>query len=145
MVPWLVGSTIFAVFSPGPMASRVVILSPAHICSDHSALLLKVSPPAPIQRGPGRWQLNSSILQDPYFVSLFESFWASWKLRKRGFPSLQLWCFLLFSWGQAGLPFVSPPLRHIYRDLSSCSPGQPGHFPLRLPGVPCFAHCFLVC
>ena len=24
-------------------------------------------------------------------MSLFESFWASWKLRKRGFPSLQLW------------------------------------------------------
>ena len=59
--------------------------------SDHCALFFKVSPPLPMVRGPGRWKLNLSILHEPDFVSLVESFWASWKLRKRSFPSLLLW------------------------------------------------------
>ena len=59
--------------------------------SDHVAVVLKVSPPTLFHRGPGRWKLNQSILRDPAFVSLVESFWASWRQRKRSFQSIQLW------------------------------------------------------
>ena len=50
-----------------------------------------VSPPVQLFRGPGRWKLNSSILRDPDFSSIIESFWASWRRRKRDLRSIQLW------------------------------------------------------
>ena len=59
--------------------------------SDHVAIVLKVSPPAQLHQGPGRWKLNPSVLRDPAFVSLVESFWVSWKQRKSNFRSIQLW------------------------------------------------------
>ena len=40
---------------------------------------------------PGRWKLNSSILRDLDFSSNIESFWASWRRRKKDFWSIQLW------------------------------------------------------
>ena len=49
--------------------------------SDHSAVILKVSIPEPIPRGPGRWKLNSSILADVDFVASVKIFWSSWRLR----------------------------------------------------------------
>ena len=59
--------------------------------SDHVAIVLRVSPPAQLHRGPGRWKLNLSVLRDPAFVSLVESFWASWRQKKSNFRSIQLW------------------------------------------------------
>ena len=45
--------------------------------------MLGVSPPVQLFRGPGRWKLNSSILWDLDFSSNIESFWASWRRRKK--------------------------------------------------------------
>ena len=59
--------------------------------SDHVAVVLGVSPPVQLFRGPGRWKLNSSILRDLDFSSNIESFWASWRRRKKDFRSIQLW------------------------------------------------------
>ena len=59
--------------------------------SDHAAVVLRVSPPVQLFRGPGRWKLNSSIFRDPDFSSIIESFWASWRRRKKDFRSIQLW------------------------------------------------------
>ena len=42
-------------------------------------------------RDPGRWKHNSSIFLDPDFSSIIESFWASWRRRKKDFRSIQLW------------------------------------------------------
>ena len=58
--------------------------------SDHVAVVLRVSPPVQLFRGPGRWKLNSSIFRDPDFSSIIESFWASWRRRKKDFRSIQL-------------------------------------------------------
>lgn len=59
--------------------------------SDHSAVVLKVSIPEPIPRGPGRWKLNSSVLADADFVASIKSFWLAWKLKKNSFDSLLSW------------------------------------------------------
>ena len=59
--------------------------------SDHVAVVLGVSPPAQLFRGPGRRKLNSSILRDLDFSSNIESFWTSWRRRKKDFRSIQLW------------------------------------------------------
>ena len=59
--------------------------------SDHSLVALEVSIPETIPRGPGRWKFNSSLLVDDAFVASIHSFWASWRLKKSCFPSLQKW------------------------------------------------------
>ena len=59
--------------------------------SDHAAVTLLCALPDPIPRGPGRWKLNASILQDPSFRSLIVDFWAVWKRRKASFLSIQEW------------------------------------------------------
>ena len=59
--------------------------------SDHVAVVIRVSPPVQLFRGPSGWKLNSSILRDPDFSSIIESFWASWRRRKKDFRSIQLW------------------------------------------------------
>ena len=87
----------------GLLASRIdlfgCLLSWVRACdfvpcpySNHVADVLKVSPPAQLHCGPGRWKLNPSILHDPVFISLIESFWASWRQRKGSFWPIQfLW------------------------------------------------------
>ena len=59
--------------------------------SDHSAVLFQCPIPEPLSRGPGRWKLNCAILSDETFVSAIRDFWASWRLRKNSFDSLQSW------------------------------------------------------
>ena len=59
--------------------------------SDHSAVLLECPIPEPLPRGPGRWKLNVSILKDQDFISAVTDFWASWRLAKASFCSLQAW------------------------------------------------------
>ena len=59
--------------------------------SDHSAVLLQVSPPSPFPRGPGRWKLNVSILTDDDFILSVKNFWRNWQLQKTSFSSLQRW------------------------------------------------------
>ena len=74
---------------PGSIVSRLVILSCPF--SDHSAVLLKCPIPELLSRGPGRWRLNISILSDDAFVDAVKVFWASWRLYKTSFDSLQSW------------------------------------------------------
>ena len=59
--------------------------------SDHSLVLLSCRLPFPLPRGPGRWKLNVSLMNDVDFVSSVRNFWFAWRLRKYTFPSLQLW------------------------------------------------------
>ena len=76
-------------FSWAPFVNSVSIL-PCPL-SDHSSVVLDVSIPQSIPRGPGKWVLNISILNDSDFISSIKSFWATWRLRKRSFSSLQGW------------------------------------------------------
>lgn len=59
--------------------------------SDHSAILTTLIILSQTPRGPGRWRLNVSLLQDDVFVAAVESFWGSWRSHKDRFPSLQAW------------------------------------------------------
>ena len=59
--------------------------------SDHSAVLLKVSIPSPLPRGPGRWVLNTSLLSDVDFTKVVTDFWVSWQSCKHSYVSLQRW------------------------------------------------------
>ena len=59
--------------------------------SDHAAVTLNCALPEPIPRGPGRWKLNVSILQDPSFRSLIVDFWSFWRQRRQSFSSIQEW------------------------------------------------------
>lgn len=59
--------------------------------SDHSAVFLKWTIPESMQRGPGRWKLNVSLLSDDIFVDLVTRFWNGWRCRKRRFASLTEW------------------------------------------------------
>lgn len=52
---------------------------------------LEVSIPDVIQRGPGRFLLNVSLLSDGSFLREIRSFWASWRLQKPLFTCLQKW------------------------------------------------------
>jgi len=64
-----------------------------HPCpfSDHSALVFISYIPDAIPRGPGRWHLNISILDDPDFITLISDFWSRWQGRKLSFPSISVW------------------------------------------------------
>lgn len=59
--------------------------------SDHSALIFCTSIPDAIPPGPGRWHLNTSILNDTDFTELVSEFWLAWRLRKNCFNSLMDW------------------------------------------------------
>ena len=47
----------------------------------------------PIIAGPGVWKFNTSLLQDPEYVSLVKSFWSFWDTYKdhKDFASLLGW------------------------------------------------------
>lgn len=75
--------------------------------SDHSYVYLKLGLPSDIVRGPGLWKLNASLLADPDFNQMINSFWQEWQAEKSEYPSLTVW------W-DAGKQF----LRQIIRDFS---------------------------
>ena len=47
--------------------------------------------PDTIQRGPGRWILDKSLLSDETFIESIRSFWPSWRSQKGRFASSQEW------------------------------------------------------
>ena len=63
---------------------------PCPFC-DHSVVSVDVSVPDTIQRGPGRWKLNVSLLRDEDFVDEVEALWLSWRMHKGLYSSLQKW------------------------------------------------------
>ena len=50
--------------------------------SDHSAVLMKVVLPEPFPRGPGRWKLNISVLNEGDFAASLRDFWLPGALRE---------------------------------------------------------------
>ena len=59
--------------------------------SDHCALSFSVSVPDAIPLGPCRWKLNTSILQEPDYISLITGFWSLWRVRTFAFSTLAEW------------------------------------------------------
>ena len=60
---------------------------------DHHYLFVKCNFRDPIIAGPGVWKFNTSLLQDPEYVSLVKSFWSFWDTYKdhEDFASLLDW------------------------------------------------------
>ena len=59
--------------------------------SDHCAVHLSVSVPEAIVPGPGLWELNLAVLDEPEYVTLISDFWAFWRSRAFAFSSLEDW------------------------------------------------------
>ena len=59
--------------------------------SDHCAILLCVNVPDAVPRGPGRWKLNISYLDDEDYVSLISDFLVRWRRCQNRFSSLAKW------------------------------------------------------
>ena len=59
--------------------------------SDQCAVLLSTGVPDLLERGPGLWKLNVSVLSEEDFVRRVTSFWDHWRTRKDLFPSLADW------------------------------------------------------
>lgn len=69
-----------------------------HLCdivpcpfSDHDAVCLTASLPEPFAKGPGRWLLNVSLLQNPSFTAALETMRLRWRAKKQTFSSIQNW------------------------------------------------------
>ena len=59
--------------------------------SDHCAVLFSVVVAQVVTRGPGRWKLNVSFLDDPEYVSLISDFLLGWRRRQNQYSSLTKW------------------------------------------------------
>lgn len=59
--------------------------------SDHCAVVLGVDVPKAVPRGPGRWKLNISFLDDEDYVSLISDFLVNWRRHQNRFSSLAKW------------------------------------------------------
>ena len=102
--PW--GSRLHTWLRPdGAFASRIdliglpVVWAPALVScdivpcpfSDHCEVLLCTGVPDLLERGPGLWKLNVSVLSKDDFVAAVSSFWFHWHSRKGSFPSIVDW------------------------------------------------------
>lgn len=59
--------------------------------SDHCAVLFCVNVPLAVARGPGRWKLNVSFLDDDDYVSLISDFLVDWRRHQNRYSSLAKW------------------------------------------------------
>ena len=59
--------------------------------SDHCAVSLNVDVPHAVRRGPGRWKLNISLLEDEEYVSLISRFLVDWRRCQNRFSSPSKW------------------------------------------------------
>ena len=60
-------------------------------CSDHCAVILRVSVPDVVPPDPGLWKLNISVLEEEEYVNLISNFSTSWRGQRHLFPSLDKW------------------------------------------------------
>ena len=44
-----------------------------------------------LERGPGLWKLNCSVLSEDEYVDIISSFWSHWRSRRESFPFLADW------------------------------------------------------
>ena len=58
--------------------------------TDHYAVELNLNPNEQ-DRGPGRWQMNTNILNTTLFKRTFKSFWKTWKGRKLEYKNINEW------------------------------------------------------
>lgn len=63
----------------------------AAVPSDHTPLSLSIGPPATVDRGPGYWKFNTSLLQDLRFRNSILSFFAAATEAKHKFPTVMDW------------------------------------------------------
>ena len=59
--------------------------------SDHCGLMLRVTAPCPLPRGPGRWKMNVSLLTDGDFLAAVECLWAEWRRKRASYRSVLRW------------------------------------------------------
>ena len=59
--------------------------------SDHCAVSVSINLPSPVKYGPSFWKLNTSVLDDPDYCHLINTFWNVWSTRRRDFSSLSSW------------------------------------------------------
>ena len=59
--------------------------------SDHCAVLLSTKVPDVLERGPGLWKLNCSVLSEDEYVDIISSFWSHWRSRRESFPFVADW------------------------------------------------------
>jgi len=60
------------------------------IFSDHDAVEIRVNVNK-VERGPGMWMFNSSLLSDPHYTEIINKFWPSWQKQKSNFSTLCDW------------------------------------------------------
>ena len=63
---------------------RKIEISP-FLRSDHQCVYLKITFPWGVERGPGRWQFNISLLQNEAFCTGVHDFWCNWHLERSRF------------------------------------------------------------
>jgi hypothetical protein len=44
-----------------------------------------------LDRGPGVWKFNTSLLEDEVFTARIRDFWRSWQDQRDSFPFLDMW------------------------------------------------------
>ena len=63
---------------------RKIEISP-FLRSDHQCVYLKITFPWGVERGPGWWQFNISLLQNEAFCTGVHDFWCNWRLERSRF------------------------------------------------------------
>jgi len=58
--------------------------------SDHNGVVLNVST-CIVEKGPGRWQMNSDVLYSDIFKNNFEEMWNNWQNKKANYSDLREW------------------------------------------------------
>ena len=59
--------------------------------SDHQCVFLAINLPSGVERGPGLWKFNVSILQNVFFCAEVEEFWCNWRSECSRFYFLLNW------------------------------------------------------
>ena len=59
--------------------------------SDHQCIYLDINFPWGVERGPGRWKFNVSLLQNEAFCTGVNDFGGHWRLERRRFSLLSNW------------------------------------------------------
>ena len=75
---------------------RQIEFSP-YLRSDHQCVYLEIDFPWGVERGPGLWKFNVSLLQREAFCTGVEELWCKWRCEKGGFSLLSNWFIVDFS------------------------------------------------
>ena len=69
---------------------RQIEITP-YLWSDHQCVYLEIDLPWGVERGPGLWKFNVSLLQREAFCTGVEELWCNWRHEKGGFSLLSNW------------------------------------------------------